>query len=466
MANGGNEARIAQTRRTFHRLRTEIGGWSDARERADTSGQHRTQLTTLRDLFRTAIDCLTDQFKKTLEVRPEEGELYLECREFDRRVSWVGRAWEFYRHRFDQRDTDQAKATLSAADEVVWSCFGPVIQNARDHALSVPSYPAPLPCLEPDASPSAFPPTVVADELRGWLRNPDRDPRTADLLAETLRELPVPLVRVPTTAAYSPWLLVLLAHEVGHHVEFALGKDAGLVLAFRTGLGQAVEAVDPDQWGKWAGWAIEVFANVFSVLAVGPMAARALADLIAAPPRRMAQGTTDYPPSAVRLALMVKAAEVSGLVVPALPGLAAFGATPTVDPSVIEAVVKYALGALPGVGLTMAELLDFDPKDFSPEKEDARVDLVTAEHPRPDRQPKTARLLAAAGYAAWLRVNEGGLAIGFDDLADRISRAIVASATEEVRSVGPGAEQIESEVTKAAGVLADLAGRGLGPINE
>jgi len=361
-----------------------------------------------------------------------------------------------FQTRFDQRDTERAKATLEAADEVVWSCFGPVLQNARDRGVKIPPYPAPLVCLESEALPSALPPTVVADELRSWLRNTDRDPRWTELLAETLRTLPIPIVRLPAAAAHSPWLVVLLAHEVGHHIAFALRPKWALVREFKAGLRAAVAVVDPGQQKDWEGWANEVFADVFSVLAVGPMAARALADAIAAPPDKMAAGTTDYPPPAARLGVMKQIAKVRNLSLPELPGLTAAAPSPAVDPKVLEAVATYSLSPLPGIEHTLEDLLDFDSRDFSEAHEVERIAQVTAADPRPTREPKTARLLAAAAYTAWLQNSAGFTGPTLDDLAKRICPAIVASTTDEVRSVGPPAADVSDAAALAGKLLAGL----------
>jgi hypothetical protein len=121
-----------------------------------------------------------------------------------------------------------------------------------------------------------------------------------------------------------------------------------------------------------------------------------------------------------------------------------------------EAVAAFTLGPLPGVGHSLPDLLDFDPEDFSDVRAGDLLALVTAADPRSPRDPKTARHLAAAGYSAWLRRSAGGPGPAPDELADRICRAIVASKTDALRSVGPPEADYADAAADAGVVLAGL----------
>ena len=189
--------------------------------------------------------------------------------------------------RFGQRERSRLAATLGAADELIWSC----VQYARPLA---PELPLPLAYIEPAFSPSATPRQKPPPTL------PARD----RLLAEMLRVLPVPLIGLPSGIVEEPWWLVLIAHEVGHHVQY----DADPEAVKRTGAALREATGDP----AWEAWRQEVFADLFAVLALGPVAIEATAELEWDVPEAMAATKTLYPPAIVRLAIMAECARVAG----------------------------------------------------------------------------------------------------------------------------------------------------------
>jgi hypothetical protein len=192
--------------------------------------------------------------------------------------------------RFQQRRDSALAPTLQAADELIWSC----VQPTRD--LTTKPLPLPLAYIDPAFSPSATPRTKPPTAL------PARD----RLLAGMLRVLPVPLIGLPTGIVDEPWWLVLIAHEVGHHVQYDVEDDEDVVK--RTGA--ALKEATGD--ATWESWRHEVFADLFAVLTLGPVAIEATEALEWDVPENMAAAKNLYPPVIVRLALMAECAAAVG----------------------------------------------------------------------------------------------------------------------------------------------------------
>ncbi len=189
--------------------------------------------------------------------------------------------------RFDQRRDPALAPTLKAADELIWSC----LQQAR--VLADP-LPLPLAYVDPAFSPSATP----------RIKPPPALPARDRLLAEMLRVLPVPMIGLPSGIVEEPWWLVLVAHEVGHHVQY----DADDAAVQQTGAALKETAGD----AAWESWRHEVFADLFAVLALGPVAIDATAELEWDLPEGLAAARSLYPPVMVRLAIMAECAAAAG----------------------------------------------------------------------------------------------------------------------------------------------------------
>src|SRR5262249_13799819 len=113
--------RVERTRVELTRLRDDHKAWKTRRRGAVGAERYKTQLD--------AIDKLVERGAVQLEagldsvdLSRSEGAIYEACRTFDLRLLWVRRVWQFFREKFDQRDSELAD-TLRAADEIVWSCY-------------------------------------------------------------------------------------------------------------------------------------------------------------------------------------------------------------------------------------------------------------------------------------------------------------------------------------------------------
>ena len=184
-------------------------------------GRHESQRTALKALLVDAVQSLAEQ-AAALPADTPPGELFDRCRVLDEAAVWLERVWDFYRTKFDQRDDPVTGSVVQAADEVVWSCYHPVMARARGKHR-----PQPLPFLASEYSPAALESDKpVPAGLRPSLDPPD----WTDALRAATSSLPVTLLRLPPWCIQDPWWLVFVAHEVGHHVQ----ADLGLVGPFAT----------------------------------------------------------------------------------------------------------------------------------------------------------------------------------------------------------------------------------------
>ena len=96
----------------------------------------------------------------------------------------------------------------------------------------------------------------------------------------------------------------MVAHEVGHHVQFDLDPKLEAATADAVANAVANAATIASAWRKWSE---EAFADTWSVLMVGGAAVWTVAQLLAADPATLVapiDPKSDYPPPLVRLALL------------------------------------------------------------------------------------------------------------------------------------------------------------------
>jgi hypothetical protein len=289
---GSPAVRRDRTRRALVQLRAALEAWfaDRAARPSDELGRHANPLRVLAGVLGRALDRIAnevDTLATTEAAFPRWGAL-------DAQLALVERYWRYYRDRLEQRDDHARRRALSAADHVVWSCFTGL--GGTDPSA------VPLPFFDPTNSPVATPRTAVPQGLR-----------TSDrLLAGLLAELPLPLIALPSATLDSPWWLVLLAHEVGHHLQYDLEPKQALVGK----TGDAIAAAVGDAADRWLPWRYELFADACSVVALGPAAIYAIAELEWGPLDAMCADRAAYPPTVVRLATMSELA--AGLDMPAL----------------------------------------------------------------------------------------------------------------------------------------------------
>jgi hypothetical protein len=448
--------RMERTKVELDRFRAEHDGWLARRRGAPESSRYKTQLDCIDSLVRSGVDQLKAGLA-AVDLSQSDGAIYEACRTFDLRLLWLRRVWQFFREKFDQRDGEFA-GTLVAADEVVWSCYRQVFDRARllRPTAAVKAGPPPLPFIEARYSPSTFPADLVPAGLQSEVDRP--------FLRAHLNRLPVSVVRLQPACISEPWWLVYAAHEVGHNVQYDLLERRALVDSYRDLVEKAVldsggAQADVSRWGDWS---TEIFADIFSVLMIGPWAIWAMVELELQSDVAMAQRREQYPSGAVRLQLLAAATAAAGLDAgSALRGLdpreiACRSAQGRDDIAFADAVVAASMKPLPLVEMTLAELCNFRPDDFlvpagggkRARVQEMRGALVAGRAPVTTASLDGPRLAAAASVAAWSDVMT---------TADEPQRSsLIARSLKLMTNSGPpGTRAADSEVD-ASGAVADV----------
>jgi hypothetical protein len=447
------QVRVEQSCRRLDGLRTQVKKWLDCRRDLDKLDQYATQLNVLQVALLGPLDEL-----RSLVGGPVAGQatgrVFAACRANDTRVELVRRVFTYYRAKFDQHDDATLGPVLRAADEVIWSCWAEPFRNSARPGLPAAIKPVPLPYIEPQYSPEAIPRQEPPADLVA-----ERDDA---ILTKYLERLPIPVVALPAVCADDPWWLVYVGHEVGHHLQFDLSDSWGLVKAFGELVETTTRAARAPSPSKWRSWAPEIFADIFSVHAMGAAAVFGIVQLELNDEEKMRAGKFKYPPPLVRLQILATVADRLGLDVSAalqpvdFAGLHGADLAGTQD--VVAALVDDALsdGAL-GTRGSFRTLFDWDSSFYDPgglvwglcEGFRNRAPLVI------DSGVRAPRLLTSAAVAAWQQV----AAIEDPDvreeersaLAERFYPAVAAGREEITRDssgAGPDVTALRGELTR------------------
>jgi len=471
-----NKNRIAQTQGEFERLRAHLDDWLKNRTASDKQQQYATQLKVLRETLSSSLQKLKEH---VVGISPTgtPGDVYRSCQAYEQYLLWVQRVWEYYRSRFDQRDHPELKDVLAAADEVVWSCFHAIFPDPPPGtAVDALLRPAPLPYIEPFYSPQAL------DRPPRELLSADISPEFQKKLEGYLKQLPIPLVGLPAWCVRSPWWLVYLGHEVGHHVQ----REAGAEEPFAAQLMQAlivdpepgdphpIPALDEEAAGRWAGWGNEVFADVFSLLMLGPPAYYAMFELETGNEVHMlTERRPRYPSPVLRLILMQRllAALGSDPINPLYPeDLASYATRQTDTPQApaLQAVVAADLSILPRVVSdfpgypagslgSLTSVCGWDPTCYQPGGiiDNWAALLRGPLPPEPEPSLSAARQIIGGAVLAWTQI------AGLDDDRERTAemerlREYLLPVLKNSREPGTRAGAPESRLVLPEEDLADL----------
>lgn len=437
---GLNRARRARSEVALQHLNSEICSWLGTRRKADKRRQHATQLAAIEALLAKFLLRLRKDVDALVGQDPTYA-FYAAAAKVDLRIAWLERTWSFLRTRLDQRDNPRLSALLKAADEVVWSCYSPVFDHARSQALPIaPSMPPPLPFVEPRYSPEAFPAELVPPELKGEIE--------IEILREYLNRMPISVVRVPSACLPAPWWLILLGHEIGHHVQYDLLPDRGLVSSFREVIEAAVlrqTGSEPDA-RRWGNWSLEIFADLFSVLCMGPYAVRAMMEMELTTSANMHEPRDRYPSPATRLRLLARTADT---MLDEPLGTEILRTVPDLDASdpTVDAVITTALDQLPALGAKLTDLTDPDLGDFLGEVDSWSNSFRHSQERVAPADRSSARILVSAAFDAWNALAEttaqSDLPKARADLMDRTLRAIEQGAPEGERAGAPPTLDLE-----------------------
>lgn len=444
--------RVEESRQQVSRLRDDADRWFGRWKAADRVRAHTSQLKALQENIGEVLKKISDDLP---EPGPgaDLGEIYDKCRENDKRTAHMLRLWRFFADKFDQRFDTRTAAALAAADEVSWSCFA----AAAGQPGWTPA--APLAYFDARYAPTAF----AREETPVDLRPADA------LLREHVRLLTIPVIALPPVCVDRPWWLVLLAHEIGHQLQHAIG--GGLIAAFA----EAVErlAVDCGAGGDaWRGWSQELFADAFAVLAAGPWAAWAVAELERTTPGGMQVSADDrYPPPLVRASFMAGVASAAGWAAgpEPPPDGPADGAAPTIAGRIVDLPLGGAAGptlaqlaGLPGLDRRPAVVAGWQRKVAGFHKV-----LLGDDQLEPDtKHVEAARLCVAGATAAWhdLLTGEGTTEEAIGLLRDRSTDLVSRCQFEGTRAAPPAVASVTqvSEALATSLFAADPRALGVG----
>jgi hypothetical protein len=461
-------ARLDQVVAGLDRLAGGIEQWLRIRGERDTLRQYATPLATLERTLLGATRALRAEARAVGTARP----LWLVhagCKDLERRAALVRKLWAWFAEKFDQRDDTALRELLAAADEVVWSCYREAFDSAELSGAPVAERgPTPLPYVDPGGVVEAF----VRDEPPPGLGASEDDQALGSFLAT----LPVPVIAVPVGWLDAPWWLALLAHEVGHHVQYDLVPRAALVAE----VGQRIAAAvgdGPATSARWRLWSREIFADACALASVGAGAITALLQLELDTEERLLDGGRGrYPAAVVRLALVVELAERLGIdgrsalagfdpwALAAPRGAGGDGSADPLEPQraaaradlalvgkVAEAVLAAPLG---GAG-PLDGLFRFSAADHEPGGRVAGwADAVGRGDARPDTTLRAPRDQVGGAVLAWLRLSaiaddrrrEEALA----GLARSLPPLVIASRKPGTRSGGRerGPVDVSAELTE------------------
>jgi hypothetical protein len=131
---GRAEARVARSRTAVARTRTRIEDWLADRGRDSRYALFGTHFEVLGGVLARMMERIgtaLDQQSKAVAAGEGVGEVYGRCAELDRRTTLVGRIFDWYAPKYDQRRDPTAADALLAADEVVRSCWTEPFAAAR-----------------------------------------------------------------------------------------------------------------------------------------------------------------------------------------------------------------------------------------------------------------------------------------------------------------------------------------------
>ena len=401
---------------------------------------HKTQFESIKSVLEVAIGELKTHLDDLKLAQLELEDVYDACRDFDEAIIWLQRLWDYLKDKFGQRHSNaDVSQLLKAADEVVWSCFHGVLSRALgQHG------PAPLAYIEPEYSPA----TIQTDHPLPPILRLETD---LEFLDECLQTLPIPVLRLPPTCVSSPWWLIFIGHEIGHHVQYALD----LIAYFRkelTAVAQAHGFSADEAAETWGSWGEEIFADAFSIMIMGQSALRAMVELETGTADKMVRRKSNYPAPAIRLALMKQLAGQLGLKPePDLLGLdlEAFANTDPVsakDYALVPAAIDFVLQPLPD-GRFLQDLCGFDNNIFSDGEKVSGWSLVlTSKNDLAiDKQEmlklNTARYIICGSLKAWAdhaKGTEPGAYSQRNELRERIRHntvnALALSGPRETRA--------------------------------
>jgi hypothetical protein len=425
--------RVEQSRQGLAGLRSGFRHWLNQRRNTDNRKRHGRQFDALGHVVEGTLDAI-DATLNGFESLPTR-QAYEECRRADTQCAFVRRLWTYFREKWDQRDDPSLAAVLAAADEVVWSCYRPPFRR-----LDRTGGPIPLTYVAPELAAHAIGRHAPPSSLR----------HSDDLLRQTVAELPVPLIGLPYSCVEGPWWLVLVAHEVGHQVAYAITEaDPKSNLSDLIGAAVAEAGAEPASEREWRSWSQEIFADAYATMMVGAAHLWALVELEQGSDEAMARELPSYPPPLIRHELVASLLERLGLLaadaVPAPPPGLVVEKLEVSDTArerierlleMVPVIAETLINAELADGCALPELAAWAPRQLSRDtgagwwQEQFHEDQAA-----PEAELVAARLATVGGLAEWASIAEEREAAARSQRADSLRTQMLAVLPE---SAEPG----------------------------
>jgi hypothetical protein len=382
-------------------LDSELAYWKEQTRTNRRFKRHHTQVEAFSQIILDLRDSIDPKRAAVQDAS--------DAKERARVVLALFRIWQFLRAKLVQRNDDSFHTFLWLADEYAWLCYKPLY----DAGLKQP----PLLFLNGGYSPftltrsEGFEAESVPHEL---LRSQS--------LQDAMASLPFPVIGVPWFQVRNLADLPVIGHEVGHSVEADLRLQTPIL--------DAIDSAVTDNKDQWAGWASEIFADIYGCLGCGAAFVDALARFLSS--ESADAGGDKYPPPALRLQLNVEVLRALGDESGAASIEQEWGTSPAL-PSQRDELRKVADTVLDGVqvqGKPVRSLIPFDHSSVN--------DLVTRMvHADPIPQGTPMRVLVAAYslvYGKFVSENtRDGVGAKLSRL-DRLQNAMEALLTPDTRS--------------------------------
>ncbi|UPK11137.1 hypothetical protein IVA93_33995 [Bradyrhizobium sp. 155] len=293
MSAGLNQRRRAEIDAKVESLDKELAHWKALTE-CEGLGlrRHHTQVGRVAEV----LDGLTESVRQVLARLPEGANVLDQASSLENSILAAHSIWEVFRAKLVLREDAIFRGVLAACDDLAWECYGPAMQLFDPDRKGPP-----LVYFTATWSPFMTPrDSSFHNEVRagpgaaGALRE--------DQFLRVLKYLPIPLISVPWYHAVHLPGAIIIAHEIGHVVEFDFDLTADIAAALsNAGL---------EQDYIWKGWASEIFADLYGCRCMGPAFVGAMMDLLTASVSSVQNEIRSggkYPSRALRVELMLEA---------------------------------------------------------------------------------------------------------------------------------------------------------------
>jgi hypothetical protein len=260
----------AELSQKLQTLASEFKAWRERSEEGAPLQKHYTQIRAIT----SQLEACRQQIQAELTAKGDPPSLD-HCGRIEKMILELHRLWDFFRAKFVLRGVEWFKDQLAAMDELAWQCYEPA--QTRHLAVAAPQTVAkepPLVFYNDRTSPVAMPRNLSYEAMA----LPAAELPAATVTA-LIKGLPIPAIGLPWYQAGRLPEALLIAHEVGHHVQ----DDCRLTARIEELLEQSLKAAGApaDRQAAWLEWSAELFADLYGTLALGPAFAGALIDFLA-----------------------------------------------------------------------------------------------------------------------------------------------------------------------------------------